>query len=74
MQTVLLNQDTKHSIQHLFEYIMDEYVRLSALYDPTVLKNNGIVYEYSIEMINHHFTYNNTLDFLFIFHLIHLSI
>ena len=27
---------------------MDEYVRLSALYDPTVLKNNGIVYEYSI--------------------------
>ena len=43
MQTVLLNQDTKHSIQHLLEYIMDEYVRLSALYDPTLLKNNGIV-------------------------------
>ena len=50
LQTVLLNQDTKHSIQHLFEYIMDEYVRLSALYDPTILKNNGIVYEYSIDL------------------------
>ena len=50
LQAVLLNQDTKHSIQHLFEYIMDEYVRLSALYDPTILKNNGIVYEYSIDL------------------------
>ena len=29
---------------------MDEYVRLSALYDPTILKNNGIVYEYSIDL------------------------